>query len=69
MSTAEAQVAHFREKWIVDYYMAISHSLRAFGVHSNLYDGGAIRYPTILGLWLGRELVKHPNGPMRNDIR
>ena len=50
-----------KENWIVNHYLLFSEQLRLFGVHENMYDAEAIRYPTILGLWLGRELVTHPN--------
>ena len=58
-----------REEWIVEHYLAFSHQLRGYGVHENMYDGVAIRYPTILGLWMGRELVTHPNNLTHSDIR
>lgn len=58
-----------KDHWIVNSYLYFSHELRGLGVHENMYDGAAIRYPTILGLWLGRELVTTPNNLMRGDIR
>ena len=58
-----------KEQWIVQGYLLLNHELRGLGVHENMYDGEAIRYPTILGLWMGRELVTHPNNLMRSDIR
>ena len=57
-----------KDQWIIDQYLAFSRDLRGFGVHENMYDGAAIRYPTILGLWLGRELVTTPNNFMRSGI-
>ena len=58
-----------KEQWIVGQYLFFSDRLRSHGVHENMYDGVAIRYSTVLGLWLGRELVTHPNIFIRSDIR
>ena len=69
MSLPSPQSLAMREEWIVEQYLAFSRELREKGVDENMYDGVAIRYPTILGLWMGRELVTHPNNLMRSDIR
>ena len=58
-----------KDQWIVEKYLGFSRDLRTLGVHENMYDGAAIRYPTILGLWMGRELVTTPNNLVRSVIR
>ena len=40
-----------------ELYMFTSRQLRRHGVSEELFDGEAVRYPTMLGLFMGFEIV------------